>query len=163
MGVGAGLQAGGSALSLLEAKNQADALKLQSQFDAQQAEFNSQLIGMQKNDLERQSVEDVKTRNRNLKQILGKQKVSLAAQGIKVDSDLAQDLEDSERGIAAEDVEIIKNNAWRQVMGLEIQQSDILNQARSTREQGKTAARNTLVSGGLSAVSGLLGAFGGSR
>lgn len=157
MGAAAGAaQVGLGGLQMLEAKNQADAIKRQSEFEAKQQEFNANLIGIQQEELERQSKKDINRRNSETKQMIGSQKVSLAAQGIDVDSDVARVLEKEERRIGREDAQVIKNNAWRESMGLEIAKHDLRTQAGFTRLGGKEQARSTLVSGGLGAASSML-------
>lgn len=154
MGAGGAIAQGGIAgLQLLEAKNQADSIKRQSQFEANQLEFNSQLLEFTKRDIAKQAETDKELREKQLNQMLGAQKVSFAGQGVDLDSEVVQLFERDERNLALEEVQAIKNNAWKQSMGIEIQQSDLRNQAVFTRLAGKDKARQAISSGILSAAS----------
>ena len=75
-------QLGMGALQMVEAKNTADAMKRASEFDARQQEFNAKLVGIQKEEVLRQSGKDVDIRNTQVKQMVGSQKAAFAASGI---------------------------------------------------------------------------------
>ena len=159
-GASGGAQVGLGAFQMLEAKNQASAMKRQAEFEARQLEFNSQLVQIQKREILDQAETDVQRRQSEVKKMLGSQKVSLAAQGVDVSSDVAQDIEREERRVGVEDVQTIKNNAWREAMGLEIKSQDLKTQAKFTRLAGKEGARSTLVTGGLNAASSIVSGAG---
>ena len=159
-GAGGAAQAGIGALQILNAKQTADAQRRQAEFAARQQEFNSQLTAMQIEDVEAIAKQDVQRRQRQLKQMVGSQKVALAAQGIEVEGELGEALEADERLYAAEDINAIKNNAWRQAMGLEIESRGMLMQAKQTRLGGKIQSRQTMATGALSGLSSMAGGFG---
>ena len=73
-------------MQLLQAKQQADALKRQSAFEAQNLEFTKDLVAIQRDEIPEKMQEDVTRRNEMTSQIIGAQKVALAAQGVEVDS-----------------------------------------------------------------------------
>jgi len=156
---GGAAQVGLGGLSILESRNVAKAQKRESEFAARQLEFNAELIGMQKKDIAKESGKSQDRRHKQTSQNIGAQKAALAAQGISLDSEVVGLLEDQERQFGLEDVQTIKNNAWRETMGIEIEQDDLRNQARSTRLSGKETARQTLVSGGLQGLSQGAGGF----
>lgn len=160
-GSGAGAaQVGVGAFQVLEAKNQADALKRRSEFEANQLEYNSKLLQIQKREILENAQNDTQRRQTQVKQMIGTQKVSLAAQGVDVGSDVAQDVEREERRVGVEDVQAIKNNAWRDAMGLEIKSQDLKTQAKFTRLSGREGARATMVTGGLNAASSIISGAG---
>lgn len=157
-GAMAGAQVGMGLMQLSEAKNSADAIRRQAEFDARQSEYNASLVKYQKSEILSQAQRDTQYREQQVNKMIGTQKVSLAAQGIEVGSELGQALEQEERRIGAEDVQAIKNNAWREVMGLEIKRTDLMAQAGATRIGGMEKARTTLATGGISAVSSFVSA-----
>lgn len=159
-GAGGAAQVGLGAFQILEAKNMADAQKRQAEYEARQLEFNSQIVQLQRRDILAQADEDVNARQTQVKQMIGAQKVSLAAQGIDVGSEVARDAEKEERRVGLEDVRAIKNNAWREAMGLEMKSYEMKSQASWTRAAGKSAARSTLVTGGLNAASSIVSGAG---
>lgn len=158
----AGAQAGLGGLSLLEAKNSADSMQRQAEFEAQQMEFNAQLLDIQKDEVFTQANKDVLAREANIRRMVGTQKATLAAQGVKIDGDLGAVLEAEERRIGMEDVQAIKNNSWREAMGLEIQKTDTLMQAQSTRIQGRENKRATMATAGLRAAGTAVDAYSNS-
>lgn len=160
--MGAGPAVGGaslgvSALQMVEAKNLADAQRRSAEFEAQQLEFNSQLVSMQKDGIGAQLEKDLESRQTQTKQMIGAQKVALAGQGIDIEGDLGEELQETEHFISNQDVQALKNNAWRQAMGLEIESADLRAQAGFTRLGGRDKARNTLVTGGLNATKTAIG------
>lgn len=158
-GAAAGAQAGMAGLQLVEAKNQADSIKASSNFQARQTEFNAQLLELQKDDVKNQLDKDVFRRQQQTKKMIGSQKAAMAAQGIDVEGDIGVTLQEDEQQFSMDDVQSLKNNAWREAMGLEIQESDLRTQAAFARLGGKSQARSTLATGGLQAASMGLGAY----
>jgi len=158
-----GAQVGIGALQILQAKQQADALKRQGQFQAQQDEFNAKLLDFQKQDLAAKTDLDIKERGTAAKQMIGAQKVSLAAQGIDVEGQIGQDLANQELQFAADDINTIKNNAWRQAFGIEIEQTNLRQGAKAKRISSVGAANATLATGGLRGASTILEGAGKFR
>ncbi len=152
MAASAYLYAGTAALQFLDARNKASAIERQSQFQAQQDRFNADLIDFQREDLLDRVGDDIEQRQKQVKQILGSQKAVLAARGIDVDSEFAEQAAFEERQIAVEDVSAIKNNAWRQALGLKLQSQNLRTQAKFTQAAGSEAASSTLTTGGLQAL-----------
>lgn len=158
MGAAAGAaQVGVGGLQMVEAGNQAKSLKRQASFNARQQEFNAALTGMQISEVEKQSKKDIQARESDVNKMIGEQKVSFAGQGVDLDSEVVGLLEDEERSIGAEDVQNIKNNAWREAMGLEISQRDQMAGAQVTRMEGRENARQAAVAGMLGGASSIIG------
>lgn len=147
-------------MQVMEANNQAKAIKRQAAFQAQQAKFNQQLIDMQKRDLADIASGQVAKRQSQTKQIIGAQKVAIASQGIELDSEVAMDLENEEYKLSLEDEMNIKNNAWRESLGLSIEQGNIKNQSMFDQSYAKSQARSTIATGYLQGASTAMGAFG---
>jgi hypothetical protein len=154
----AGVAMGG--LQVLEANNQAKSIKRQAAFQAQQAKFNQQLIDLQKKDLADIASGQIAKRQSQTKQIVGAQKVAIASQGIELDSDVALELETQEYKLSLDDEMNIKNNAWRESLGLSIEQGNIKNQSMFDQSYAKSQARSTIATGYLQGASTAMGAFG---
>ena len=89
---GGAIQAGLGAAQIINAKNSADAAKAQAEFMAQQDEFNAQLLEYRKNEIGEIAQENIDVRQQQVRQMLGSQKVALAAQGIEVEGDIGEQL-----------------------------------------------------------------------
>lgn len=148
MGAAAGVgQMALGGFQILAGQQQGASMRRQAEIDARQSEFNASLIDFQKRDIAKQRDEDIFLRERQVNQMLGSQKVSLAAQGIEVDGELGEAFAEQERKIGLEDIQAIKNNAWRASMGLEIKKQDLLMEAKATRLRGESAANARELSG----------------
>lgn len=153
MGVAAGaVGVGMGAMQMVQAGNDAKMQKKQAEFDAMQMRFNAGLIKYQQEDLQDQKTRDIVAREQQVKAMLGSQKANLAAQGIDVEGEIGEDIAYETREIGMDDVQAIKNNAWRESMGLEIKRVDMLNGARSTILEGRSRANATQASGMISGI-----------
>lgn len=153
MGASSGAATAASmAMSIYNAKQQSDAIKMQGEFDAQQAKFNVQSLEVRKNELLAKAEEDQTDMAKQVQQMLGIQKVSLAAQGIEVDTGTAEQIQAETKEIGRKDIMRIKNNAWREAWGMEVQQEQIETQAKFAKLGARTQASNTLATGGLQAL-----------
>ena len=152
----AGAMAG---LQFMEAKHNAAAQKRAAKFQAMQMRFNSVLIGMEKREVLEQSEDAVRARESVVKQMIGAQKAGFAGQGVDVSSEVALAFKQQEHEFGANDVATIRNNAWREAMGLEIQQRDLETQANFTELHGSSQARQTEAAGGMQAAGTLAGGF----
>ena len=154
MGAAAGAaQVGMGGLQMAQANTDAKAMKQQADFDAMQMRFNSSLVKYQQEDLQDQTTRDIIEREKQVKQMIGSQRATMAAQGIEVEGEIGAAVEEETRMIGMEDVQAIKNNAWRESMGLQIKERDLLTQARSTELSGQSKANSTRASGMLSGMS----------
>lgn len=157
-GMGAGFLSG--AVGMMDAKNKADSIRSQAQFNARQSEFNARMMEYQKDDIKRQSESAIFQRHRKTKQTVGSQRAALAAQGIDVEGDIGQSLADDEYQYGLEDTQAIANNAWKQSFGIEVNQFDLRMKAKQTRLKGEYDANDTLATGGINAVKSVSGGFG---
>lgn len=143
----------GGGVALLSAHQQSEALKAQAEFERDQAGMNAELAELQGEDaIKRGSLEA----NRALKtgrQVQGAQRAALAAQGIDVNSGSAAELLDETDAMAREDYETIKNNAWREAWGFKVQATNARGSGAMAYKAGQNKARNTMIIGGLNALS----------
>jgi len=153
---GGAAQIGMGGLQMVQGMEEAKAMKQQAEFNAKQSEFNASLVKYQQEDLQAESEEAVFQREQQINQMVGSQKVSLAAQGIEVEGEIGETLEQEERLIGLEDVQAIKNNAWRESMGLEIKKQDMLSSAKAMRIEGESRANARKMQGMMSGAGSML-------
>lgn len=150
-----GAAAAGGAIAgtqVLSAKLQADAMKAQGEWQEQQMRFNADVTSMQRREIDKKSQEDVFQRQEDVRQMLGIQKVAIAANGIDLDSDVSKQLEADTRRTGMKDVLAIKNNAWREAWGLDVKAQDLRSQGALARAGADVGAATTLATGGLRAI-----------
>jgi hypothetical protein len=157
MAITAGITA--AAMQYKAAEGKADAQEAQAKFNAQQMEHNAELTQIRRREVLKQGEEDAFRRQEQVRSMLGKQKVNLAAQGIDVGDGTAFELMEETREIGREDVRMIKNNAWREAWGMQVEADNLTTTAQYTRMAGENAARNTMIQGGANALSTGIGAF----
>lgn len=134
----------------------AKAIKAQGAYESQQLEFNSRIAELQAKKTEADGKEQSTQYKTKIKQLIGKQRASMAAQGIEVGSGSALEVQLETKELGALDALTIRNNAFREAMGYRIQSIDYTKQAAITRASSQGKARNTYLSGGLSAAGSFL-------
>lgn len=141
---------------IFTAKKKAQAVRAQANYEAQQQEFNAKLNEFQAQESIRQGESQVKQVRKESRQVVGAQRAALAAQGIDVSSGSAAQLqEDTVRG-STENVITIRNNAWREAWGYRLNGANQRSQAQFTRATGEYRAKDTILSSGINAVSGIV-------
>ena len=153
----AGLTAAGTATSFAAQRKQARATEQQGEYEAQLLEQNAGLAELQAADAVSRGQADALTRRGQTRQVVGAQRVGLAAQGIDIDVGSAADVQAEASAIGAFDALTIRNNAAREAWGYGIAAADARNRASLTRRGAKnlagaqrTAAVGTLLTGGAS-------------
>lgn len=132
--------AAGATLGLLSGLSQQNAMKVQASFEKERAKTNAMLIDMQRRDVLEQGDSQADEYEKEVAQMIGAQTTSFAAQGIDVNTGTAAAIRNQTRETGDQDITSIKNNAWKQAWGLEVE-------AEATRERGKMASEATLVQG----------------
>lgn len=145
--------AGGMAIaSIVQSQKEAEAIKSQGRFNANQLEFNARLAEMDRADELKRGKDEQKFIKKRGAQMIGSQRAALAAQGIEIDSGTAALIQEE----TAEQVELESltagNNAWRRAWGLEVEALGARTSAAFTRESSRNRARNTLITGGINAI-----------
>lgn len=154
---GGGGASGGAAvatmgLQMYSAKRQADAMKSQAAFQAQQSRFNAEVLEVQREELLAQAQEDQTEMAKQIQGMLGSQRVALAAQGIDVDSDVALQIQEETREVGRQDLMALKNNAWRKAWGIEVEQMNLRQSATMGVIGAQMGASATLATGGAQAL-----------
>jgi len=148
--------------------SEAGAIKSQAAYESQQLQMNSKLADLQAKSAIRVGKENAENYRRQVKQTIGSQRAIMAAQGIDISTGSALDIQTDTAEWGAVDALTIKNNAFREAAGYKIEAIGYRGQADFTTSAAKYRARNTLISGGLSAINqgfqtyALAGGGGGS-
>lgn len=153
MGLVGGLFAASTAVnavgSATSAYQQSQAIKAQGKYQSNQLRFNAEVADLQATDAINRGNADAATKKRQTKQVIGSQRAALAAQGIEVNEDTASLIQQDTAGLGAEDVQTIKNNAWREAWGYRVQAVDYNAQAGFASVASRFNANQTLLTGGL--------------
>lgn len=152
MAISAGIAAVSVVASTSAAQGQASAAKAQAEYQAKQARQNAELLEIQKREILTQGNDQAVDMSQQVSQLIGSQKVSLAAQGIEIDSGSAFDLQEEARNFGQQDIETIRNNAKKQAWGISIEQENLRKGADFTERAGEVQANNIMLANGLSAV-----------
>lgn len=132
--------------------SQAQAAKAQGEFEKQQAEINARFADMKAKEAIRIGDRSAAQHGRKIKSLVGKQRASLAAQGIQVDTGTAEEIQEQTLEIGREEMEIIRNNAWREAFGYKSQAAGDRMSGQMAESAGRFQATGTLISGGLKAM-----------
>lgn len=150
MGISMAAQGGAS---IGGAYAQSQALRSQANYQEQVGRTNSQLSDIKAQDA-LQRGDEAATRNQvATRGLIGTQRADLAAQGIDVNSGSASDVQASSSGLGALDSLNIKNNAWREAWGYKVQGMNDTFQGQFEAMSERNAASETLMTGGMRAVS----------
>lgn len=138
--------------SLSSSFAQSKATSAQGDYESSIYESNARLKDMMAADaVKRGAAEAIKAKQAS-KRLIGSQRAALGAQGIDIESGSALDIQKETASLGAEDALNIKNNAWRESWGYQVQANDLRGRAEMSRLTAKAKSKNTLLTGGLSAV-----------
>ena len=135
--------------SIASTYTQARAIKSQGAYEAQVAESNRRMAQIQAEDATRRGETEAQDYSFQVKKLLGSQRARLAAQGLDIGSGSALNvLEDTAR-FGALDTLAIRNNAFREAMGYEIQSAEYRSQAAMARITASQKRAQTILTGGM--------------
>lgn len=151
--IGSTVLSGGG--QLLGAYNQSQSIRAQGRYQQGIAESNAKFNEVMAADaIERGRTESTLVRKRAA-QLRGQQRVSYAGQGVDVNSGSALTVQDETYTMGEIDYLTVKNNAWREAFGYKSQAIESRNQGRYAKMTSKIQARNTLLTGGIGALSSI--------
>lgn len=139
-------------LSLIAGGQQAAALEKQAAFIQKQGALNERIGNLQADDAIRRGEKEAKAYGQQVSQLVGKQRVALAAQGIDVDSGSAGEIQDQTRAIGALDQLTIRNNAAREAWGYKVQASNSVLSANMQALGNINQAKASILTGGITAL-----------
>ncbi len=158
MAANGGLMLGSSAAmgglsSIGTAFSQSQAMQAQGAYQNTVAQANAGVAGIQSTNAIQQgdiaaTQSDLKTRG-----IIGSQRASLAAQGVDINSGSAAAVQASTGAVGALDSLTIRNNAWRQAWGYQVQAENDTASGQFAQMAANNNSTNTLLTGGMNAVS----------
>lgn len=131
-----------AASSLSAGRDQANAYKMQGQYQQQIHETNARMMEVQARDAERRGGQEVTALRRKARQVHGSQRASLAGQGVDVGAGIALDLSDETKAMAELDEITLKNNAWREAWGFRTQSIQERYSGQFARLSGNTKSSN---------------------
>lgn len=139
--------------SIASAYGQASAIKMQNRFQQQQLRFNQQLSNMQAEDAIQRGEQAASQHAKKVKEVVGQQRTAMAAQGINLDEGTALDIQEQTYQYGMQDAMTIKNNAYQEAWGYKVNSLNMATEAQFKNIAAKSQARNTLLVGGLQALS----------
>lgn len=144
------LQSGAAAAG---AVSQSSALRTQGKYESSQAATNATMAEMQAEDARNRGEVAAQDKAKQAGQLLGSQRAGLAAQGVALDSGSAANIQKDTEAMSELDQLTIRNNAAREAFGFKIQSSNYATQGKMTEIASKNAANNTILTGGMNALS----------
>ena len=116
------------------------------------SETNERLAELQAKEAKRRGGADVARSRTEFRKLLGKQRASLAAQGIDIGSGSAQDIQEETQVMSKLDALTIKTNAAREAFGIRAAGEAEGVQGKLAETEATTGAISTLLTGGLKAA-----------
>ena len=151
--------AAGSVIGLAQAQmtmgdawSQSQAMRQQGEHQRQMYNLNSKFSYMQAEDAIKRGDKAADQHLKQTKSLIGSQRTALAAQGIDIGDGSALEIQQDTAELGAMDAMTIRNNAWRESWGHRVQASQLYHQGRWAELGAKNQARNTLITGGISAL-----------
>ena len=142
-----------AAASLGQGAMQADAQRRQGKFQEAMSRINERRANLEAEDAIARGEKEASNYIKKVNQVVGSQRSAFAAQGVDVNVGTAVDVQEQTRTIGAEDVQTIRNNAFREAMGLKSQAQDTALSGRMARSASEFNANQSLVAGGMQAAS----------
>jgi len=163
MGASGALMAASVATSAIStattAYTQSEALKMQGDYQKSVMEQNRKLAEFQAEDAVRRGDKESKELKKKVKVLIGSQRAAMAAQGIDIESGSALDVQADTAAFGASDALTIRNNAWREAWGYRVQGADYSSKGAWAQLEAKNAARNTLLTGGMTVAKDATGSL----
>lgn len=133
--------------------SQSRAINAQGDYQKSIFDINARFADIQAKDAIMRGDKEAVALKTQAKKLIGKQRVSLAAQGVDIESGSALELQEDTAELAEADAMTIKNNAWKEAWGYRTQAFDLRNQGVFAKLSAKTRATNTLLTSGINAIS----------
>lgn len=140
-----------AAMTIAGGVMQANAQQQQANFEAKAAEQNAKLADQQaKDSIAFGHMEELRHRYQ-VRQLLGKQRATFAANNVDPTSGSALDIAAETADFGEQDSLTIRNNAMRQAWGFQVDANNSRNAANFARYSGKQQAYATLLNAGAKA------------
>lgn len=130
---------------------QSKALRAQGEYQEAIAEMNAKQMELQAEDSVKRGGSAAAKRQQEIRKATGSQRAALAAAGVDVGSDMAQNIAQETEAIGAADIAAIQTNAFREAWGYKAQASDTRSKGRMQKNANFFQARQTMITGTLQA------------
>ena len=151
--LGTGVSAGAG---IANSYMQSSAMRMQGDYANRMAGVNAGMTDLQSEDAIWRGEEEAKRLGIQTRQLIGAQRASAAAQGVSVNSGSPMQLQMDAASLSAMDQATIRNNAYKEAMGLKMQSDIYRTQGAMARRTGRYNANATMLSG----VTNALGSVG---
>lgn len=108
---------------------------------------NADIADLQAKDAIQRGAIDQKKMRRQTEQVIGKQRVNMAAQGVDINKGSAVDVVADAAYLGELDALTIKNNAAKEAWGYKTQADDLRYRGRLAKKEGEMGAFNTILGG----------------
>ena len=140
------------AANMINALIQSDAIRSEAKFQSAMAKINERRAQLQAEDAIARGESEAGRYGEKVKQVVGQQKVSFAAQGVALDSGSVQAVQEDTMRAGQADVDTIRTNAFREAMGFKTQAQDYGMQSRMVKSTAQARAAGTLLAGGIASA-----------
>lgn len=139
----AGMAIGGAlgVANYLNTEAQADQLKQEAKWQANQLRFNAQMSDLQSDQVLKYAEFDVQDMETQVRSIIGEQKVSAASQGIEVESEVVQNLRKETMRAGVKEAQTIRSNAWKESFGLKLESMSMRQEAKFSQMSASARAK----------------------
>lgn len=146
---GTGLQATGT---MLNANSQARAMQAQGEYAQRMSNVNANFTDIQAQDAIRRGDKSAQRLGLQTRQLIGAQRAAAAGGGVEVNSGSPLQLQADAAALSAMDQATIRNNAWKEAMGLKMESSIQRSHGDMAARTGRFNARQTMLGGELQAL-----------
>lgn len=140
-------------MSMVNAQSQASSAKSQAEFSAAQFSANKKFADISAGDAITRGEKNAQLERQKTRQQIGAQRAAAGASGVDVNYGSAADVQADTAGQGAMNELTIRNNAWREAWGYKTQAISAGASAGMAELGGDNQARNTLITGGVNALS----------
>lgn len=144
-------------VQLFGAYAQSETMKAEGAYQQRMSRINARRSEMMADEILKKGEEEAKDYGKKVKELTGSQKASMAAQGIDLGFGTALEVVETTEIQGAENVQRIKNNAFREAMGYKTKAADERMAGDLGKKLSDTKANLTFLAGGLQAVQGVQG------
>lgn len=147
------VSAGTSALASIGAAYEAaQSARAQADYQRRVAAINLRFGELAAQDVLRRGEREAQRVKLKTRALIGRQRVALAAQGISLESGAPLEIQEETAAQGAMDALTVRNNAWREAWGYQVQALNVQTGAAFTELSARAQARSSLLTGGLQAV-----------
>lgn len=125
------------------------AQRAEGKFAKQAAYDEAAMAEVQAKDVAANAEREQALRGLRTRDIIAAQRAAAAGRGVDVNSQSVMDLNADEAMWGAMDTETLKNNAWRQVFGLQSEATNLRRAGKNAKQSANANARMTAATGGL--------------